>query len=632
MPSISFYVQDVSYVKPFFFGGRNVFIPVLAAKGPETIQLMDSPSRIERVYGKPDNEKYSFGLYYALKASLYTSNVYILRMVAEDATFANKRVSVDTTDYDPNPVVDADATDATTIQLDNASLISVGDVIYFGNDVNNTYTVTNVDTSANTIDIDKPATVTNGTKVHKAPVVTLDSVANATSEEAFPGDPGFANSLFTFYPIGRGEAYNKLKVLFVRNTTLESLYVDENGNPKYPYMFADIYVYEEKDDGSTVLLEGPITVSFVPKIDGNTVRHPTTGREIYIVTRINADSEFIKVLANEENIPKLIGTGADDVQALAARKALMETFSSQIPFENGSDGSLYDSNGKLDYTKLYQLLISVYNGTYSPECEKLLDTQYQYYPIDYVVDYTDDKYVKAAINTFTEIRKDVLGIISMPFNSKYTQDIDSRLNDVPFNNYNTMLYSQYRKMMDPYTGRKIYFPPSYHALECHLKVDNNYGVAEPVAMFKATIEDPIELVYELTFAQANELTNRQINPTIKEPDGVYIPTQFTTYKRLSVLQRAHVVKTIHVFRKEIPKILKDLLQRKASDAIIKEAKRRVTNYLNDWLEGGPLFTKEALETYSLNVRYDDTSYTLFIDIDAKFIGAIEHIIISLNVR
>lgn len=634
MPQIQFYVQDVSYVEPNFAGDRVVFIPVLSPKGPDkTIELMSSPTQIERTYGKPDPEKYGFGLHFALKASLYTNNVYMIRVLPDDATLANKRATVTISDYDPNPTVQNNYTDATDIVLDDVSNIALNDKIFFNSDVSDVYTVVNIDTGTNTITLDKPVTVSTGAVVHKVPSITLDSVANANSVEELEGDAGFANSLFTFYPVGRGEYYNNLKITFVRNTTLEQMYVDDNGNPLFPYMFVDIYVYEEQEDGSTVLLEGPITVSFVNKIAGNTVRHPTSGRELYIATRVNEDSEFIRIITNDTNMTnKLYGTGADDIEALFARKLVVESFSDQVPLENGSDGSLFDQYGNLNWDVAKTILTAVFNGTYSDDCVKLLDTQYQYYPIDYVVDPGYPLTVKAAMREFCDVRQDVLGLISMPDNSKYTQDIDSRLNDVPYATYNVMLYSQYRKMTDPYTGKTVWFPPTYHALEAHLNVDNTQGIAEPVAMFKAFIQDPIELRYSPIFAQANELTNRQINPTIKEPDGTYIPTQFTTYKRLSILQRAHVVKVIHTFRKEIPKILKDLLQRKATTNVIKEAYRRVNNYLKQWLEGGPLFTKEAIKEYKLNVRFDDTNSTLYIDIDVKFIRAIEFIVVSLKVR
>ena len=631
MPQIQFYVQDVSYVEPNFAGDRVVFIPVISPKGPEGIRLMSSPSQIERYYGKPDAEKYGYSLYFALKAALYTTKVYVMRVLPDDAAYSNKMVKVDNSDYTDVKVA-ANFSDVDTIELNDVSQVSVNDKIYFGNNIENVYTVTNVDAGASTIKLDQKVTVTADTPVHKFPTSTLLSFANLNSPSEVKGTMDANDALIAFYPVGRGKFYDNLRVILVRNTVLENLYVDDNGNPLFPYMFVDVYVYEKQEDGGMKLLEGPITCSLVNKIAGNTVRHPSSGRELFIGTRINEDSEFIRVEYDLNDIvTKFYGTGENDTQAHAARKSFVESLSDFVALENGSDGSLFDAYGKLNYTTLTTLLSSVFNGTYDDECAKLLDTQYQYYPIDYIVDAGFPTAVKAAMVDFVEARRDVLALIAMPDNSKYTQDVEARNSDTPYNSYNAMLYSQWRKMIDPYTGKEVWFPPTYHALECHLKVDNTLGIAEPVAMFKATIDDPIELRYSPIFAQANELTNKQINPTIKEPDGVYIPTQYTTYRRLSVLQRAHVVKVIHRFRKEIPKILKDLLQTKATPDKIKEAERRVRHYLNGWMVGGPIAAKEAIENYKLNVFFDEINKTLYVTMDVNFVDAIEFIVISLNV-
>jgi len=44
-----------------------------------------------------------------------------------------------------------------------------------------------------------------------------------------------------------------------------------------------------------------------------------------------------------------------------------------------------------------------------------------------------------------------------------------------------LLYVQYRKVFDPFTGEKIWMNPVYHALERHLYCDGAYFIAEPVA-------------------------------------------------------------------------------------------------------------------------------------------------------
>jgi len=668
LPSIEIYVNDKSYAAPDLSGDRSVYIALFSEKGPDnTIEKMQNASMILNRYGKPNARKYGLGLYYAIKASLYTSNVYITRLLPEDATFANVRLSIlNEKNENENLTLYNDANDENIIfvKYDKEDFpIKVNDKIYFENNFEKIYNVveiekqmqdnqennkennqedTNQENNQNQnenilykITLDKTVTALKGTKINKLANAVIDSVDNAKDTSYLKGDEKFVNSIFTFYPIGRGKFYNKYQIEFVRNEALEYLYVDEEGSPIYPYMFYDVYVFEVQEDGSRKLVEDPITVSLAPQSsDGTVFRHPVSGKELFIGTRINEDSENIKILVNEENVLNLfVGDSPNDINAIANRFAFYTYFTGKsLSFENGSDGSLYTSSGDIDWDKASTLLISAYTGKLNDELAKITDTTYQYYPIDYVPDPGYPAPVKAAIRELCDLRQDCLGLISTSNNSKYTQDLKARNEEVPYNTYNVMIYTQWRKIFDPYTGKYIYVPPTYHTLENHLDVDNRLGIAEPVAMFKAVVQEPVTLSYTPLRDQANELASKQLNPTIQEPDGTYVPTQYTAYKRLSILQRAHVVKVIHKFRKDIPKLLKDLLQRKATKEIINEAKRRVNKYLSEWLEGGKDFTKEALKSFNVNVQFDEINSTLYIMLDLKFIRAIEHIKIFMNVK
>jgi len=640
LPTVEIYVRDASYIQPDLSGDRAVYIPLFSEKGPDnTIEKCPNTSYILERYGKPNAQKYGFGLYYALKAALYSSEVYITRLLPEDATYANKKIKIDTSDFAEVVQVQSDVKDSDTIPLtsDKVDLFNIGDKIYFGNDYKNIYEVVDVikddTTSTYQIKIDKNVTVPAGTEIHKVPRLIVNSVANANDTSELEGALLSDDSLFVLYPIGRGEYYNKLQVVFVRNTSFEYLYVDKEGNPLYPYMFYDVYIYEVQEDGGIKLVEDPITVSLAPQAaDGTVFRHPTTGKELFIETRINEDSDTLRCIFNHNLISDIVGTGPTDTRALVARYIFNTLNEQELQFENGSDGSLFTSSGALNWTVAKSLLISCYRGELNDEIAKLLDTNYQYYLIDYVPDCGYPVEVKAAIREFCDIREDCLGIISTPNNSKYTQDLEARLNDLPYNSYNVIIYSQYREIFDPYTGKKIQVPASYHALEAHLHVDNTMGIAEPVAMFKAMLQEPAKLVYSPLFSQANDLASVQVNPTVQEPDGTYIPTQYTAYKRFSILQRAHAVKVLHKFRKDIKKLLKPLLQRKATPDVIKDAKRRIEKYLSEWKVGASDFTKEAITNYSVNVKFDDASSTLYILIDVKFVRAIEHIKVFMTVR
>ena len=631
IPTIDFEIVDRSYVESRTYGDRKVFIPIISEKGPETIELIDSYERLEQYYGRPDT-KYGYALYIAQRALLHTSYVYVLRVLPDDATLSNKRVSIDISDYTTTPIVQNDYTNTDTIELDDVSLISVGDKIYFGDNGDNVYVVNSVDTANNTITLNEHVTVAKNTEVHKCPEIVLDSVVNAKKDTDIKGDTGYTNSLFTFYPIGRGKAYNRYKIKFVRNKTLEKMFIDENGNVLYPYLFVDIYVLEDKLEGGTRIVEGPITVSLVNKIGETVIRDPSSGQDLFIGTRVNKDFKFIKILVNEEKLNTiLIGSGYNDTRAYIARKLLIDSFKNSVNLEKGSDGSLFDATGNVNWSVMTSKLVSVFEGTYSSECEKLRDSNLQYYPIDYVVDAGFPIPVKSAIVEFCDHRQDVLGLISLPKNSDYTQDVSSRKIELPFDSPNVMIYSEWRKIYDPFTGKDIWVPPTYHMIEHHLETDNTKGIAEPVAESKAMIKDKIELAYYPTITQANILAENQINPTIATPQGIIVPTQYTAYKRFSVLQRAHVVKVIHKIRKDLQLILRDLLQLKATPTIIKEAYRRVNNYMSSWLVGGPIASREALNSYSAQVEFNQKNSVLYVMLKITPVRAIESIYITLEI-
>lgn len=65
--------------------------------------------------------------------------------------------------------------------------------------------------------------------------------------------------------------------------------------------------------------------------------------------------------------------------------------------------------------------------------------------------------------------------------NNYEKDLKARHDLVPWNNAFSMLYTQYRRITDAYTGRKFWISPAYHAIQRHLYCDAVYFLSEPVA-------------------------------------------------------------------------------------------------------------------------------------------------------
>jgi len=173
--------------------------------------------------------------------------------------------------------------------------------------------------------------------------------------------------------------------------------------------------------------------------------------------------------------------------------------------------------------------------------------------------------------------------------------------------------------------------PCYHAIENHLVVDGNYFLGEPVAgIEKGAIAEPIELVYTANHTERGDLGDAELNLTIVEPDGKYFLTQFTTWKRLSILKRLHAAKFVAFVRKSIPPLLKDLLQRKGTDFWVNQGQSRVDYFLSKYLNTDVEALK-MLTNYSVRVEFDEVASELNVYIGLTPIRVIERINVYIAV-
>jgi hypothetical protein len=185
-------------------------------------------------------------------------------------------------------------------------------------------------------------------------------------------------------------------------------------------------------------------------------------------------------------------------------------------------------------------------------------------------------------------------------------------------------------MYDINTGKRFYMSPVYHATDRHLYVDSNYWLSEPVAgIEKGAISDSIKLAYNANLTKLGDLVENEMNPVIVEPDGVYILTQFSTWKRLSIMKRLHAVKFIHFVKKQLPKLLKDILQRKATPYWINQCNLRVNGFMNQFLSSSTNDKYSTLTSYSAVINFDDVRSEINTILSVSFIRAIEKINISI---
>jgi hypothetical protein len=310
-----------------------------------------------------------------------------------------------------------------------------------------------------------------------------------------------------------------------------------------------------------------------------------------------------------------------------------------ILLENGTDGTgLYDTSGNIVADDaLLGLVKQAYNGSLTSidgSVEQLPECVYPWYEPDYVISGGFPATIQDGARYLADYRQDCIHLGDTGgYMSKYEDDLTARLEDVPWNNWTSALYVQYRKIFDQYTGRWIYVSPVYHAIERHLYCDGVYFIGEPVANIeKGAITESIELAYKANHIERGDLLDAELNPVIVEPQGKYILSQFTTWKRLSVLKRLHVAKFVSYIRKVIPTLLKDILQRKATTFWINQANFRVREFLGQFVENPSLERYSILKSYNVSVEFDDVRSELNVYCDITPIRAIERINVYIIVH
>jgi hypothetical protein len=501
----------------------------------------------------------------------------------------------------------------------------------------------------------------------------------SATEDATAGGPSFNKEdldyLWNFYAVGAGSYYNDLYLVGVRNINLEKMWVDDTepeidpntgkrnyessttyGKPIYKYAFMDLYLYRQNLDGTSTLIEGPWSVSLIRTTNtGQIIRDIYTGRELYIETVINELSKNIRCISSLGSNVLLTGSVTDIANPAFAeilRLNVLSLFSVDkvyktdtrgyggIRFEDGRDGAQYDSRGKINITagtKMAGRVGQIFAGQLeSPDgsIEKLRDTLYPLFQIDYVISAGWDPDTQAKAREFVDVRQDCLLLADTgKLTTSKSQDIlEKQRND--WNTWNAMVYTQYRRMFDSFTGKYLWMSPVYHAIERHLYCDNQYWIAEPVAgIEKGAIQDPIRLAYKPNQTDLEDLLDYNLNPVIVEPEGTYILTQYTTWKRLSIMKRAHAVKFIHFVKKRLPPLLKDILQRKMTSYWINLANQRINTFLSRYVDGANGISERytAITSFSIEVNADEARSELNILLTLKPIRAIEAINVHIVV-
>ena len=694
-PAVYVTIEDASYVAPTIEIGRVTFGVTLCDRGPHNVlRPISSKAKFHQIYGQP-NYKRTHQVHYQLDQALNYAPILICRVMPEDAALANVKIVKEgsetlvshiywfesgsnivrsNNDEGVKAIVGDDYSQfGAWIYAEHDDKSVAGQVVDVNKDTNELILAQKY-TGLTTADLGSPFD-TNGANLFKYLPYIVESQDNVIKEQDLSDTD--INTVFNFYSVGAGQYYNKLILKGYRNTQFERMYMkevevkDDDGKVvrtimevEYPYMFMDLALYELKDDGSERLLEGPWTVSLVPRLPTNEIiRDISSGRILFLENIINESSEYIRV-KHSRGINELI----DVADSASRRLQVMLLLSQDTPlgtknksngvglnFDKGSDGTgLYDAFGNLNPSdELLGRVAKAYKGDLeSPDgsIEQVREYVYPYVLPDYIVSGGYPFFVQTEARWLAAIREDCIHLGDVrytlgsgssftgdPLDSGYSTKVDTdllmRQHWYSWNNWTSALYTQYRKVFDRYTGDYIWMSPVYHAIERHLFCDAKYFIAEPVAgIEKGNIAEGIELAYLANHTQRGDMQDQELNFTIQEPQGKYFLTQLSTWRRMSVLKRLHVGKFCAYLRKTIPPLLKDILQRKATKFWIEQARYRVHHFVSRFVENPSLERYSILKSFSVDVEFDEVRSELNVYLNITPIRAIERINVFIIVH
>jgi len=666
LPAINVTIEDRSFALPTLKTGRSGYAVVTGDRGPHnSVVEVNSVAQFHRIFGRPDLTRTGQGHYMADKFLQHSSRLFVVRPAVVGNTtvgVTNSRISHATVTENTTLSALAEASytftnGSNSLTTTVASTAVVGDWIVSATDVATlsfARQVVAISTDTLTLTLDSVYTGTTSGVAEGASTyqpLTVTTVASPGIDNVSQLSTITTGELFHIHSVGTGSYYNNIIVRGVRNVALEKMYTDTAGNALYPDMFMDLYVYYHNQDGTMSLVEGPWTVSLMNKAGTSVVRDLSTGLEMFLPTVVNSKSDYIRIVPGASISDYENAANATDLrnytQTLFSSGVVTKTSQvgqNGVGLSLGSDGAQYDSFGRLDFVGsganagIFEGVVSqAFNGTLGSTdgtIELIVQSLYPWYEFDYILSGGYSAVVQSAAVQLADARSDCMVIGDTGANSQSAaDDISARLNMVPWNTYNAMLYVQYRDIFDPYTGKHIYITPAYHAIERHLVIDARDWIAEPVAgIEKGAIQEPIVLSYRPQLVLMGDLIDGEMNPTIVEPQGKYILHQLTTWKRLSIMKRGHAVKFIHYIKKEIPKLLKDILQHKATPFWIGMVDRRLNGFMSPFVVGNSSSDRmAALTSFSVSSIFDEARSEIQVALIVRPIRSIEAINVSIIV-
>lgn len=312
-----------------------------------------------------------------------------------------------------------------------------------------------------------------------------------------------------------------------------------------------------------------------------------------------------------------------------------EVFTSYIYLEGGTDGTMYDANGNLDWEKIQDDMAKAYSGlSVNPLTndtnEIITDAEEMDYSI--VFDAAYPTTVKDAIVDLCEARGSCFALLDNGDNATPAAALAKRQSGGHnYTSYRCALYEPFTKVYDSFTGKYIWITPVYHAVNAFCKTARDKNIWWAFAgLQRGGCTGIKEFRYKLAGGYKQQFKDNELNPIMRfTQGGDVIWGNWSAQQTPSALKNIHVVLCLQYIWRTLSKSLKTYIYEFNDTYTWSIIKNTVTAFLSE------LQTERALEYFSVNVYatdYDKRNNRCKVDISLRVTGTIETINVTLGVE
>jgi len=613
------------------------FIAALTDRGEDNkLKFISSQEELIGEFGKPNMAKYGRsygqGLYNAFNFLAESGALYFIRVLPDDATFANIRISVTDTGVQVDQFTDMNSIEELQTKLESETnlypvciLYPIGRGDYYNN------------LSVKFTKVSNP--VQND--VYQMDIYSLQEDGSNIIVESF-------NISFDPNAMGAdGESIYLPYVLEKYSSYIRAL--TERANGSYAEGYDRAFRVYDKEVGvlSASVANATLTDS------GQDFSDWKSGYYITLIDRRGRKAAGFTAEAGALTDPtqiQLYTTSDGSAQGWAdidtdfdgnnvisysvkkMDRDVSTEFVSNVPFRYGSVGSLIDTNGNINSSVANQYLANAYTGNlknpkapgFSASSESsyeraVLDTENVYFNI--VLDGGYPESVKTSIAQLCyELRRDCIAILDMGDNASSDAAVSVRDNNLAFNSYFIALYDNYSKVYDQFTGQDIWVSPTYHMSYLIPRNDNLASIyAAPAGFNRTAIQNIKELRYVPRQGDRDLLYVNQINVIAKFKEGYAPWSQLTSQVKAGPMQDLNIARLVLYIERALKEFARGFIFEENDEVTWSAVSAEVINFLEDIKRNRGLYSykvevgatdyERKNKTFHINVTLEPTRTT-----------------------